>query len=204
MSIDVDVDHTEIGTAVHPPGHVVEVRRRAGLAVGLGAGASLVAVAYLARAGSGGSVLDWVLFAVLGLVGVVNLAALLDARTPLLVADDLGVRLRLARTWVGLPWGGLAEVEHRPGRGWWRDGLLVVHTHYVQRVLEDLDPPARRTARVNARLHRTPLSVPLGLGTRVLGGDPDLVTALRVLADGRTPVVEPVEEPRVESVVESV
>src|SRR4051795_5524347 len=172
MSIDVDVDHTEIGTAVRPPGHVVEVRRRAGLAVGLGAGASLVAVAYLARAASGGGALDWALFAVLGLIGVANLAALLDARTPLLVADDLGVRLRLARTWVGLPWGGLAEVEHRPGRGWWRDGLLVVHTHYVQRVLEDLDPPARRTARLNARLHRTPLSVPLGLGTRVLGGAP--------------------------------
>jgi hypothetical protein len=179
-----------IGAPVNVPEHLVEVRRRAGLAVGLGAGASLVAVAYLARAASGGGALDWILFAVLGLIGVANLAALLDARTPLLVADDLGVRLRLARTWVGLPWAGLAEVEHRPRRGWWRDGLLVVHTHYVQRVLEDLDPPARRTARVNARLHRSPLAVPLGLGTRVLGADPDLVSALRALADGRAPVTE--------------
>src|SRR3954451_2649809 len=181
-----------IGAPLSAPKHLVEVRRRAGLAVGLGTGASLVAVAYLARAASGGSPLDWVLFAVLGLVGVVNLAALLDARTPLLVADDLGVRLRLARTWVGLPWGGLAEVEHRPGRGWWRDGLLVVHTHYVQRVLEDLDPSARRTARVNIRLHRAPLAVPLGLGSRLLGADPDLVSALMPLADGQAPVVEPV------------
>jgi hypothetical protein len=191
-----------IGAPVNVPEHLVEVRRRAGLAVGLGAGASLVAVAYLARAASGGGALDWILFAVLGLIGVANLAALLDARTPLLVADDLGVRLRLARTWVGLPWGGLAEVEHRPRRGWWRDGLLVVHTHYVQRILEDLDPPARRTARVNARLHRSPLAVPLGLGTRVLGGDPDLVSALRALADGRTPVTEaavPIEAPVAEA-----
>ncbi len=62
------------------------------------------------------------------------------------MADDLGVRLRLGRTWVGLPWGGLHEVEHRSRRGWWRDGLLTVRTHYVQRVLEDLDPGARRVA----------------------------------------------------------
>jgi hypothetical protein len=216
MSIDFDLnrDHDvadeptdeptldTIGAVVDVPERLVEVRRRAGLAVGLGAGASLVAVAYLARAASGGGVLDWILFAVLGLIGVANLAALLDARTPLLVADDLGVRLRLARTWVGLPWGGLAEVEHRPRRGWWRDGLLVVHTHYVQRILEDLDPPARRTARVNARLHRSALAVPLGLGTRVLGGDPDLVSALRTLAAGRTPVTDaavPLEAPVVEA-----
>ena len=121
MSTDTDLEI--------PPS--VEVRRRAGLAVALGAGASLVAIAYLARAVSHGGVLDWVLFVVLGAIGVVNLAALLDARTPLLVADDLGVRLRLGRSWVGLPWGGLHEVEHRPQRGWWRDGLLVVRPHYV-------------------------------------------------------------------------
>ena len=94
-----------IGQPVSVPDRVVEVRRRAGLAVALGAGASLVAIAYLARAVSHGGVLDWALFVVLGAIGVVNLAALLDARTPLLIADDLGVRLRLGRSWVGLPWG---------------------------------------------------------------------------------------------------
>src|SRR4051812_24769073 len=135
-----------IGAPVNAPEHLVEVRRRAGLAVGLGAGASLVAVAYLARAASGGGTLDWALFAVLGLIGVANLAALLDARTPLLVADDLGVRLRLARTWVGLPWGGLPQLEHRPRRGWWRGGLLVVRTPHLQRVLGEPDPPPPRTA----------------------------------------------------------
>ena len=192
-----------IGAPADAPGRLVEVRRRAGLAVGLGAGASLVAVAYLARAASSGAVLDWVLGAVLGLIGVVNLAALLDARTPLLVADDLGVRLRLGRTWVGLPWGGLREIEYRPRRAW-RDGLLVVHTRYVQRVLEDLDPGARRVARLNRRLHRAPLSVPLGFGTRLLGADPDLVTALRELAGDRALVVEttPEETPTEDLVVD--
>jgi hypothetical protein len=203
MSIDTDV--TEFAEAtqttdrptletIGEPGaaaeHLVEVRRRPGIAAALGAGASLVAVAYLARAAGGGGVVDWVLAGVLGLVGIANLAALLDARTPLLVADDLGVRLRLGRTWVGLPWGGLHEVEHEVRRGWWRDGMLVVRTHYVQRVLEDLDPSARRIARLNRRMHQAPLAVPLGLGTRVVGAPDGLTAALRDLADGRTPVVE--------------
>ena len=199
MSTDTDLEIPlePIGQPADTPDSVVEVRRRAGLAVALGAGSSLIAIAYLARAVSHGGVLDWVLFVVLGAIGVVNLAALLDARTPLLIADDLGVRLRLGHTWVGLPWGGLHEVEHRPQRGWWRDGLLVVRPHYVQRVLEDLDPRARRTARLNRRLHRAPLSVPLGLATRALGAEPDLTSALVALADGRTPVVEELEPSQV-------
>ena len=197
MSIDTtdttDTDRPDletIGEPVTAAEHLVEVRRRPGITAGLGAGASLVAVAYLARAAGGGGPLDWVVAGVLALVGVANLAALLDARTPLVVADDLGVRLRLGRTWVGLPWGGLHEVEHETRRGWWRDGMLVVRTHYVQRVLEDLDPGARRIARFNARFHRAPLAVPLGLGTKVVGAPDGLTSALRELAAGRTPVVE--------------
>src|SRR5262245_1499967 len=153
MSIDTDITETTdrpaietIGQPDAEPGQVVEVRRRPGVAAALGAGASLVAVAYLARAADGGSVLDWAVAALLALIGIANLAALLDARTPLLVADDLGVRLRLGRTWVGLPWGGLHQVEHRVRRGWWRDGLLVVHTHYVHRVLRVLDLRRSRRA----------------------------------------------------------
>ncbi|MGC4111653.1 MAG: helix-turn-helix domain-containing protein [Nocardioides sp.] len=181
-----------IGQPAEAPDQLVEVRRRTGLAASLGAGAALVAVAYLARAAAGGSVVDWVVGVVLALIGVVNLASLLDARTPLLVADELGVRLRLGRTWVGLPWGGIHEVELAESRRWWRDGLLTVRTHYVQRVLEDLDPGARRLAGVNRRLHAAPLAVPLGLGTRLVGADPDLASALRTLSAGRTPVLDAV------------
>jgi hypothetical protein len=190
MSIDTDLTEETGRDPDTGSERLVEIRRRAGVTAALGAGAGAVAVAYLARAVTGGGVVDWVLGLVLAVVGAANLAALVDSRTPLLVADDLGVRLRLGRTWVGLPWGGLHEVEHRLRRGWWRDGLLTVHTHYVQRVLEDLDPGARRLARFNRRLHGSPLGVPLGLGTRVVGAEPDLTTALRALAGGRTPVVE--------------
>ena len=80
MSIDTDItettDRTFIETIGEPdtaPEHVVEVRRRPGVAAALGASASLVAVAYLARAGSGGSVLDWTIAGVLGLIGIANL-----------------------------------------------------------------------------------------------------------------------------------
>ncbi|HEX3929087.1 MAG TPA: helix-turn-helix domain-containing protein [Nocardioides sp.] len=198
-------DQTPVETIGEPASHpeqLVEVRRRTGLAASLGAGASLVAVAYLARAAAGGGALDWVVGGVLAMVGVAYLVSLLDARTPLLVADELGVRLRLGRTWVGLPWGGIDEVELQGRRRWWRDGLLTVRTHYVQRVLEDLDPGARRLARVNRRLHHAPLALPLGLGTRVLGGRPDLAAALRTLSAGRAPVTEVVPQVVVEADVE--
>ncbi len=68
----------------------------------------------------------------------------------------------------------------------------MVRPHYVQHLLEDLDPAARRTARLNRRLHHAPLAVPLGLATRTLGAEPNLTTALVGLAEGRTPVVEDV------------
>jgi Helix-turn-helix domain len=180
-----------IGELGDAPDRVVEVRRRAGLAVALGVGASLVGVAYLARAAGGGGFLDWALGVVLALIGIANLAALLDARTPLLVADAFGVRLRLGRTWVGLPWGGIEGVEHRPRRGGWRDGLLVVRPRYVQRIVEDLDPSARRLARLNRRLHGAPLAVPLTLATRLRGVDTDLASVLRELAGGQSAVTEP-------------
>ena len=40
----------------------------------------------------------------MGLVALAYLAVLVDARTPLLVADEQGVRLRLGRSWTGLTW----------------------------------------------------------------------------------------------------
>jgi Helix-turn-helix domain len=204
MSIDTDHDTDQdtatdievIGEPVAAPDQVVEVRRRAGLSAGLGAGASLMAVAYLARAVDGGSILDWVLAVVLGTIGGVELAAFVDSRTPLLVADDLGVRLRLGRTWVGLPWAGLQVLEHRPRRGW-RDGVLVARPTCVGRVLEDLDPPARRVARMHRRLLGAPLATSLGLSTRIVGAGDDLTDTLRSLADGRATVIAPEPAPEV-------
>ena len=101
-------------TAVGAP---VVVRRNAGLAALIGAAASAIAIAYLWRATQTGAAVDWLLCLVLTGIAAAYLVALVDARTPLLVADDLGVRIRLGSQWRGLPWEALGRVLVRPRRG---------------------------------------------------------------------------------------
>jgi hypothetical protein len=175
---------------------VVEVHRNGGLAALIGAVASGVGIAYLARATSTGSWLDWALFAVMGLLGVAHLLAFVDARTPLLVADTQGVRIRLGRSWRGMPWGALARVEHRPRRGVLRDGRLVLVARNPERVLEELDAGGRRQSRVAERLYGAPFAVPLALSTKVNGAGDDLTAALTALAgtESRIVVVQPEPE----------
>lgn len=173
----------------------VEVRRNAGVAAAVGVLASTVAIAYLGRAVDSGAVLDWAFVAVMGAIGIAWLAAFLDSRTPLLVADTQGVRLRLGRTWRGLPWSAVQRVEHTPRRGLLRDGRLAVVARNPEKVLSELDTPGRRRARMAQRMHGEPFAVPLGLSTRVVGGGDDVQAALeRVAAQAaEVVVVEPVE-----------
>ena len=173
----------------------VEIHRNAGLAALVGGVASAVAIAYLARATDTGAALDWLLFAVMGALGVAHLLAFVDARTPLLVADTQGVRIRLGRTWRGIPWGALARVEHRPRRGFLRDGRLVLVARNPERVLDELDPSGRRQSRVAQRLYGAPFAVPLALSTRVTGAGADLTDALARLSADPNMVIEIVPEP---------
>lgn len=168
----------------------VEVRRNAGLSAVVGAGASAIAIAYLARATGTGSWLDWALFVVMGGLGVAHLLAFVDARSPLLVADSHGVRVRLGRSWHGMTWGALSRVEHLPRRNPLRDGRLVLVPHHEQRELADLDRAGRRQSRLAERLYGAPFSVPLALSTRVVGADGDLTSALAWLAGDVSTVVE--------------
>ena len=69
----------------------------------------------------------------------------LDARTPLLVADAHGVRIRLGRTWRGMPWTDIEEVEHAPRRGLLRDGRLVLFPRELDGELAMLGRPAAGT-----------------------------------------------------------
>ena len=163
-----DVDGVE-PPGVEPPGvepTEVEVRRRAELAGAVGAAACLVALAWFVRAAFGGALLDWALCAVLLGVGVVHLMAMVDARTPLLVADRLGVRVRRGATWHGVPWDQVERLELRPRRGL-RDGSVTLEV----------------------RGAAAPPVVALSLSTRVAGAD-DLVVTLRELAGDRVEVVE--------------
>ena len=183
--IDRDDEHGP-GLAVAPDG--VEVRRNAGVAAAVGVVASTIAILYLRRAVVTGSAVDWLVAAVIGALGIGWLAALVDARTPLLVADAQGVRVRLGRAWRGLPWGAVARVEHTPRAGLLRDGRLVVVPHNTERLVEELDAGASRRARLSSWLYGAPLALPLGLSTRVVGTD-DLGSALAALAEQHTDLV---------------
>ena len=193
-----DVDGTP-GLGVAPD--AVSVRRNAVLSAVVGAAASALAIAYLWRAVQYGAPLDWVLCFVIALVAGFHLAALLDARTPLVVADDLGVRIRLGTQWRGLPWDAVARVEVQPRQGFLGEGRLAFHPHSVERALDGLDTPGRRSARLNEKLYGAPLVVPLGLTTRSSVTAEDLPEALTGL--GGRPRPEPVAAPVDEAITTS-
>jgi len=172
----------------------VEIRRNGLLAGGIGGLAAIVALAYLTRALGGGSPLDWLLALAMGLVAAAYVSAFVDARTPLLVADDQGIRLRLGRSWCGVPWESLDCVEVQGRRGLLRDGRVVIVLDDPDALLADLDRAGRRQAAIARRLHGSPLAVPLSLSTWVSGGEADLPDALLALAGDPDRVVELVED----------
>ena len=182
-------------------GTPVVVRRHAGVAGLVGVAASAVAIAYLWRAVQTMAPLDWSLFAVMALVGGYFLAALVDARTPLLVADDLGVRIRLGNEWRGLPWDAIGQVVVHPRRSLLRDGRLVLVPRSLARALEGLDARGRRNVALNQKMYGAALAVPLGLTTRVSTDRGSSLTGeLAALTSGRAEVLE--LDPRTLEVVE--
>ncbi|GAA2113283.1 helix-turn-helix transcriptional regulator [Nocardioides bigeumensis] len=172
---------------IAPDAVVVRRDGRVHAAVALIAGA--VGAAYLVRSLSGGSALDWALTGLMAAIFAGYAAGLADSRTPLLVADPHGVRIRLGRTWRGLTWASLERVEHDP-RGRLRDGRLLFVSRTPHHVVDELTGAARRQARWSERLYGEPLAVPLGLATRVSHHPDELTAALQELAGGRALVVE--------------
>lgn len=170
-------------------GRPVVVRRNAGLAALVGAGASAIAIAYLWRATTSGAAADWAVCALMAGLAVIYLAHLVDARTPLLIADDLGMRIRLANQWRGLPWDAVGAVVVHQRRGLLRDGRLVFDPQGLARSLDGLDGRGRRAAALNRRLYGAPLAVPLSLTTHVSTRGRALVDDLRALAGQRAEVV---------------
>src|SRR4029079_15115921 len=65
----------------------VEIRTDARVTAAIGGVASIVAIAYLARAIAGGGLLDWALVIVTGAIAAAHLQSFVDARVPLLVVD---------------------------------------------------------------------------------------------------------------------
>ena len=94
----------EIDPAALDEQDFVEVRRDGPLSAVVGLVAAGFAIAYMARAAGTGAWLDWLLFVVLTGIAAVHLAAVLDARAPLLLADRHGIRMREGRSWRGVAW----------------------------------------------------------------------------------------------------
>ncbi|WP_017935189.1 helix-turn-helix domain-containing protein [Nocardioides sp. Iso805N] len=168
---------------------MVEVRRNTRLAAVLAVAALLLGIGFVLR--GGGSVL---VGALLLLLGLAHAWLAWDARTPLAVVDEHGVRMRLGRTWRGLPWSEIDEVEHQPRpagpKGWWRDGRLTVLPVDNAAQLDGLSGTALRLGRLAERLYGAPFAVPLGLGTTVVGADEGLTDTLLALAPVEVDVVE--------------
>ncbi len=195
----IETDLPQTGDGEHDAGLVtsprpVEVRRNALVSVVIGAAASAISIAYLWRAADSGFALDWVLCVVLGLMAAVFLRGLLDARTPLLVADEMGVRIRLGAQWRGLPWEAIDRVVVKPRRGLLRDGTVVISLLNPQRAGDGLERRALRAARLNRRMYGATLALPLGLTTRVSGGG-DLAERVADLSQGRAEIVTLLDEP---------
>jgi hypothetical protein len=177
-------------------GTPVVVRRHAGLAAFIGAAASAVAIAYLWRASQTMLMLDWSLCAVMTVLAAMYLSTLVDARTPLLVADDLGVRIRLGNEWRGLPWDAINQVVVHPRRGLFRDGRIVFSPRSLTRALEGLDGKGRRQAALNQKMYGAALAVPLGITTRVsTSAEQSIADEIGALALGRAEVFEVAPEP---------
>lgn len=94
-----------------------EIRRRASIYFGIGLVAAALAIAFGIRAYDRDQPLLWILVAVLAIIAYLHLIAAVDARTPLFVADDQGVRLRHDKEWVGFFWQEMGDirVERREG-----------------------------------------------------------------------------------------
>ncbi len=177
----------------------IEVRHQAAVSLLLGVATSAIAIAYLWRAVSTGATFDWLLCAVLTVLSVGLFRNLLDARLPLLVADELGVRFRLGRQWRGLPWEAVDRITVTPRRGALRDGRLVVQLHHMHRAIEGIEGRARRHARLNQKMYGAVLAVPLGLTTRISHATEDtLQERFAELAHGRAEVVTLLPEPEPE------
>ena len=93
------------------------ILRRTGLYVGLTVATFLIAAGFGTLAFLRD---DWMLVipaAFFVALGLITLPGVGDARTPLFVADDHGVRMRHQHGWIGLLWSELGEIRVEPSRG---------------------------------------------------------------------------------------
>jgi hypothetical protein len=163
------------------------VVRRRGTLMGLVTLAALVVCGlYLWRFSDDRGLVPFLLGCALLGIGVVHAVAWRESRSPLLIADLTGLRVRLGGRWAGVPWGEVEGVEVAARRRF-GDGRVVVRPRNELRILAEAGPRTRVAAALNRWLYDAVLVVPYGLTTTL--SEPDVLATLTRLADGRVPVV---------------
>jgi hypothetical protein len=154
---------------------------------GLALGAALVAVGFAASAsGSPTGILRWLAAAAFAVLAVVCARALTVG--DMLVADAVGIRLRIRNEWIGTRWEDIEEVTVLQRRHPLDDGRIAVHLEDPGPILSAMPSSTRKTTDANRRLTGSSLAVPFGLTARPSNGE--VVRALHMLADARCPVRE--------------
>lgn len=161
------------------------IRRRGLLMAAVTLTALGLSAGYLWRFGQTRDEIALIIAVGLGLLAVIHAVAWIGARRPLLVADDTGLLVRWGGGWSGVPWPSVERVEVR-NRGRLSDGRVTVVSSRMAEMPRTSSWRARVATLVARRVYDGALIVPFGLSTTV--SEPDLVAALRRLADGRAPV----------------
>jgi hypothetical protein len=154
---------------------------------GLAAGAALVAIGFAASASTSATgLLRWL--AAAAFAGLAVICARAMTVGDMLVADQVGIRLRIRDEWIGTRWEEIEEVTVLRRRHPLDDGRIAVHLLDPGPVLGAMSSATRKVTDANRRLTGTSLAVPFGLTARPSNGE--VVQALHMLADARCPVRE--------------
>ncbi|TCC66201.1 hypothetical protein E0H73_04665 [Kribbella pittospori] len=154
---------------------------------GLALGAALVAVGFAASASTSPTgVLRWIAAAAFAVLAVICARALTVG--DMLVADDVGIRLRIGNEWIGTRWEDIDQVTVLKRRHPLDDGRIAVHLQDPGPILGAMPSSSRKRTDANRRLTGSSLAVPFGLTARPSNGE--VIQALHMLADARCPVTE--------------
>ncbi|MDX6247472.1 MAG: hypothetical protein QOF10_832 [Kribbellaceae bacterium] len=153
----------------------------------LAIGALLVAIGFAASASTSPTgVLRWLAAVGFAVLAVICARALTVG--DMLVADRVGIRLRIRDEWIGTRWEDIEEVTVLRRRHPLDDGRIAVHQLDPGPVLGSMSQATRKLTDANRRLTGTSLAVPFGLTARPSNGE--VLQALHMLADARCPVRE--------------
>jgi helix-turn-helix protein/uncharacterized protein DUF4115 len=154
---------------------------------------------YLWRFSDDRGLVPFLLGCALLVVAVLHAVAWRESRTPLLIADLTGLRVRLGGRWAGVPWAEIETVEVA-ARSRLGDGRVVVKPRDELRILSEAGPRTRLAVALNRWLYDAALVVPYGITTTL--SDPDVLGSLTRLADGRVAVLAVEESAEPEPTVE--